>query len=532
MKSKLFAVSLITLSCLYGMLAGIAILVCIFTEIPISYALITSIVIIIIQFLLSPAINDFVFKHFYKVNWNVEVPEYLNAFISESCNKHNMKYPKIGYIDDGSPNAFTYGRTKNDARIVITRGILELLEEEEVKSVVAHELGHANHYDMLFMTAAQIVPLVLYYVYEILLNSESNKSSSNNDNNYGQLIGVIAFVLYIISQYIILWLSRTREYYADSFAIEETKNPSSLASALVKIGFGLAVGSSKEKSKVNKGSNSLGINDAKISKGIAIGAYNNGGVSKQNVINAMKWEKWNVWSKWYELNSTHPLISKRILAISKRCNEFGQEPYIEFNEKKPESYVDDFLLEVFITTLPFLVFIVCGIITILNSEKNLLMYAGISGIIITITLFIKLNRTHKNKNYRETTVAELLGEVKVSNITSIPAILEGTIIGRGNPGCIFNEDFVIQDETGIMFLDYNQPLHVIEKIFALFKSKEYFDKKVRVKGWYRRGMVPYIEIYSMEIDGKTKKCHTYTFIRIIYYTILIASIACIIMSFI
>ena len=43
-----------------------------------------------------------------------------------------MKYPKIGYIDDGAPNAFTYGRTKNDARIVLTRGIFELLTEEEV----------------------------------------------------------------------------------------------------------------------------------------------------------------------------------------------------------------------------------------------------------------------------------------------------------------------------------------------------------------------------------------------------------------
>ena len=530
MKNKLFAVSLVTLTCLYGMLAGIAILVCIFTEIPISYALIISVIIIVLQFFISPAINDFVFKNFYKVNWNVELPDYLKDFISESCNKHNMKYPKIGYIDDGSPNAFTYGRTKNDARVVITRGIIELLKEEEVKSVVAHELGHANHYDMLFMSAAQIVPLVLYYVYEILLNSGSKKSSSNNDNNYGQLIGLIAFLLYIISQYIILWLSRTREYYADSFAIEETKNPSSLASALVKIGFGLAVGSSKEESKVNKGSNALGINNAKISKGIAIGAYNNGGVSKQNVINAMKWEKWNVWSKWYELNSTHPLISKRILAISNRSSEFGQEPYIEFNEKKPESYVDDFLLEVLISITPFIVLIVFSILALINIENNPLMYAGIGGIILSITLFVKLNRTHKNKDYRETTVSELLGEVKVSNITSIPAILEGKIIGRGNPGCIFNEDFVIQDETGIVFLDYNQPLHVIEKIFALFKSKEYFDKRIKVKGWYRRGVVPYVEIYSMEIDGKIKKCHTYTFIKVLYSIILIASIVSIIMA--
>ena len=73
-----------------------------------------------------------------------------------------MKYPKIGYIKDGSPNAFTYGRTKNDARIMLTHGIFDLLTPEEVKAVVSHEIGHAVHYDMFLMTAVQIVPLVLY----------------------------------------------------------------------------------------------------------------------------------------------------------------------------------------------------------------------------------------------------------------------------------------------------------------------------------------------------------------------------------
>ena len=91
-----------------------------------------------------------------------------------------MKYPRIGYIDDGAPNAFTYGHTKNDARIVLTRGIFELLTEEEVKAVVAHELGHAVHYDMLFMTVAQLVPLFLYGVYEICTSNDND----NNNNSY------------------------------------------------------------------------------------------------------------------------------------------------------------------------------------------------------------------------------------------------------------------------------------------------------------------------------------------------------------
>ena len=523
MKKNLLGVSLITLSCLYGILAAVIILICMFTDIPVEFGIILSIIIIIVQFLISPAINDFIFRHFYGVQWGAQLPEYLNEFIRESCEKHNMKFPKIGIIYDGSPNAFTYGRTKNDARVVITQGILNLLDEEEVKAVVAHELGHANHYDMLFMTVAQIVPLVLYYVYRAMFRASERRSSKENNSGYAALIGAIAYVLYIISQYIILWLSRTREYYADSFSIEETRNPSGLASALVKIGFGLAIGDREKESNVARTSNTLGINNAKISKGMAISAYNDGGLSKESIVNAMKWEKWNVWAKWHEINSTHPLISKRLLAISARCEEFGQAPYIEFNERKPESYVDDFLIEVAILLAPFIIFIAFAIIALLNFEQ-VYFWAGIGGILLTLSLFVKLNRTHKNKDYTERKVADLLSEVKVSNVTSIPTILEGKIIGRGNPGCIFNEDFVIQDDTGIIFLDYNQPLHIINKIFALFKSPEYFDKTIKVKGWYRRSTVPYMEIYSMEVDGQIKKCHTYTTTKVILYILMAISI--------
>jgi hypothetical protein len=108
---------------------------------------------------------------------------------------------------------------------------------------------------------------------------------------------------------------------------------------------------------------------------------------------------------------------------------------------------------------------------------------GVFGIWVLLTILfsmIKFNRAHK-KGFKDAKVSELLGEVKVSHITSVPCVLNGTIIGRGNPGCIFNEDFVIKDETGIIFLDYNQPLNIINKIFAIFKSKEYFDKEVTVK---------------------------------------------------
>lgn len=511
MKKNLLGISLLTISSLYFLLAAVIILITLITGQPVIIGIVISAIILVIQFLISPFMTDLSMKWFYKAKFKYEVPEYLKSFIEEICKENKMKYPRIGYIDDGAPNAFTYGHTKNDARVVLTRGIFELLSEEEVKAVVAHELGHASHYDMLFMTVAQLVPLVLYGIYEVCLRSDKDNSSNNNSSSYTALIGVIAYVLYIISNYIVLWLSRTREYYADSFSIEATKNPNALASALVKVGYGLSTAETNAKHSAAK-SNALGIFDSKSSKALAVTSMEeNGSISKDHIKQAMKWEKWNIWAKWYELNSTHPLISKRLLAISERSKEYNQDPYIIFDLKKEESYVDDFLIEVLISFLPTLSIIVGIILCIIGY-----LYVWNMGLIIGTTLvvallfsFIKFFKRYSKKEMKETTVRDLLGEVKVSHITSIPCSLEGKIIGRGNPGCIFNEDFVIKDKTGIMFLDYNQPLFIINKIFALFKSQEYFDKEIKITGWYRRSPVPYIELKTMEIDGKIKKVYTY-----------------------
>lgn len=514
MKRNLFGISLLTIGSLYVLLSAIVILVAILTGYPVINGILISIIILILQFLVSPFLTDLTMKWFYKVKFKYEVPDYLKKFIEDICISKNMRYPKIGYIDDGAPNAFTYGHTKNDARIILTRGIFELLTEDEVKAVVGHELGHAIHYDMLFMTVAQLVPLVLYFIYE---TCSSNKNNNNNNNDYIDLIGMVAYILYLISNYIVLWLSRTREYYADRFSLETTKNPNALASALVKIGYGLTTATTNEKHSAAK-SNALGIFDSKASKTLVVASSSDGEIAKENIKQAMKWEQWNIWAKWYELHSTHPLISKRLLAISNQSKEYNQEPYITFDLEKPESYLDDFLIELLINFLPTISVIITIVLFCLSFKHsdNSVITLGVCILVCVAFSFIKFKRRYRSLPFKETTVRELLSEVKVSHITSIPCSLEGTIIGRGNPGCIFNEDFVIKDKSGILFLDYNQPIHFVNKIFALFKSPEYFDKQVKVTGWYRRSPVPYIELKTIEIDGKIKKVYTYKFAIFLY----------------
>ena len=515
MQSRLLSISILTMTGLFGILTAFLILLFYFLDVPILYALIGSIIGLILQFLIGPWLTDLNMRWIYKAKFDGDqIPDYMKRFIEEVCAQNNMKLPKVGYIDDGAPNAFTYGRTKNDARIILTRGIFEMLDEDEAKAVVGHELGHAVHHDILIMTIAQLVPMVLYAVYQAA-NSYKSSDSSSSDSNKGEaavkLIGLVAYILYIISQYIILWLSRTREYMADAFSAEVTKNPNALASALVEIGFGLSTKTEKRKQgSAMANPTTLGISDKPSSMAMAVSSYSDGAFSKQSIKNAMKWDLWNPWATVYELQSTHPLISKRIRALSSLSAEYGQEPYIVFDLVKPESYMDDFLKEVLINFLPAILLIAGLIVFALTNPGRNFRFAGLVLLAPLAASLFKYGYTHPKKEFAKANVRGLLAEVKVSGITSVPCELTGTIIGRGNPGCVFNEDFVLRDESGIMFLDYEQPLFLINKIFALFKSPEYFDKVVTARGYYRRAPVPFVQLKELVIDGQVKKCHSIT----------------------
>ncbi|MGA1839522.1 MAG: M48 family metalloprotease [bacterium] len=503
---------------LYGLLVLVLITLVQFAGLSPNIALIIGIVIAAIQFLLGPFIMDFSLRWFYKMDWvsPSDLPSHLKDFIQNTCIKNGMKFPHMGIIHDGAPNAFTYGHHPNNARIVITHGILDLLNEKESEAVIAHEIGHARHWDMLIMTAAQLVPLILYYVYNTLIRMRSEKD--DDSGGYRIAIAIGAYILYIISEYMVLWLSRTREYYADRFAGENTGNPNYLASALVKIGYGLAgqkpqkvSEKSKQRSKSLEAVGSLGIFDAHAARSLAITGYNRTGsmggeVNKENLKGAVRWDLWNPWAKYYELNSTHPLIANRLRYLSNQAAYSGHTPYLMFDETKPESYWDEFFIDLLVKFAPLISLLIFGGIYLADRNK---LFLGLGLAMVGLSFLLQTLFSYKQGFFPKMTIAGLLKKVKVSSVRPVPCSLKGRVIGRGVPGLIWSEDFVLQDETGIIFLDYRQPLRIWEFLFAIFRRESLQNQDVTVTGWYRRAPIPYIELKALDASGSSRTCYVY-----------------------
>ncbi len=532
---NLFLRSAFTLALLYGMLGLVLISLVQFDVLSAGLAVGLGSAIILLQFAIGPFIMDLMLSWLYRMRWvgADELPQHLEQFVRRVCDEHRMRFPSFGIIDDGAPQAFTYGHHPSNARIVISRGTMRLLGPEELEAVVAHELGHARNWDMALMTLANLVPLLLFWIYDLSIRMGGR---GNRNSSYSWVVALGAYVLYVISEYIVLWFSRTREYYADRFAGRVTGNPNALASALVKIAYGLAAQDSREqvaaaanKDKEQETSTSftaagaigaLNIFDRKSAITTVMTASATGGdasaqVNPERVKSAMQWDLWNPWASWYELNSTHPLVAKRLLHLSDQAATVGHEPYIVFDRAKPESYWDDFFVDLCVLALPWM-----GLIAGLALLVGLGLGTGVwhfSLIGLAVGLmgagaFIKNRRSYLGKIFEHRTVATLMGQVKVSPVRPIPCTLQGKIIGKGVPGLIWSEDFVIQDSTGILFLDYTQPLALWDWLFGLLRAGRYQGREVRVTGWFRRAPMPYLEIYRLEVvDGSepSRTCYTY-----------------------
>ncbi len=162
-----------------------------------------------------------------------EYPQ-LHAMVKELAGQAKVPVPRIAIAPVKEPNAFVFGRTRRSATLVVHEGLLPLLDPKELRAVLAHEMGHLRHNDVVVMTVVAFIPMLAYMVAQSILWTGMLGEGRNN-GSYIFLFGLLAFVVYFVAELLVLSLSRTRESFADEYSATSTKKPENLASALFKI---------------------------------------------------------------------------------------------------------------------------------------------------------------------------------------------------------------------------------------------------------------------------------------------------------
>ncbi|RAP53084.1 MAG: protease [Methanosphaera sp. rholeuAM270] len=161
----------------------------------------------------------------------------LHRIVGDLANSAGIKKPRIAVINSQDPNAFATGRNQSHAAIAVTTGILQLLDEDELRGVISHEMGHIRNKDILISSVAatvagMIVAIAHWAQYAFIF--------SNNERGLGDVIGALLLAILgpVSASIIQLAISRSREFKADATGAEICGKPLALASALRKLEFG------------------------------------------------------------------------------------------------------------------------------------------------------------------------------------------------------------------------------------------------------------------------------------------------------
>ncbi|MFS0515582.1 M48 family metalloprotease [Nostoc sp. UIC 10607] len=471
----------------------------------------------IAAFFLSPFIMDLTQGWLYQTRW-VELAEVETLspetakVINQICQQKKLKTPRLGIINDENPTAFTYGSLPNSARLVVSQGLFTYLDDDEIATVYAHELGHIVHWDFAVMTVASTLVQICYLIYSTARRLGRGGDSKIKDAM--QTAGLVAYVFYIIGTYLLLYLSRTREYFADHFAAESTGNPNGLSRALVKIAYGILEEGSRtqEPSRLIEGTRALGIYDHKAAA--STGTAYRIASDPQKIGRVFLWDMFNPWGWWMELNSTHPLTGKRVRALSTYAEQLGLPTEFDMGRVVGEGkslnksrLYGNFFLDVVLygaETIGFFIGLVMGVI-LWSSSPNTGLAFGAPLIGLGMGILVKaLVMFPDYKQAPETDILTLMSDPYASPLRGNPAKLEGQLIGRGDAGYKFGSDLKIQDRSGMLYLHYASRFGPIGNfLFGMKRVQSLIGEQVGAVGWFRRGVAPWMDLIQLQSENGT-----------------------------
>ncbi|MBU4437209.1 MAG: M48 family metalloprotease [Candidatus Altiarchaeota archaeon] len=275
------------------------------------YAILAS-VMLLIQYMIGPKMVEWSMKIRYVSEQ--EEPE-LHRIVSELSQKAGIKKPRVCISGVQVPNAFAFGRSISDGRVCVTSGIMNLLSKEELRAVLGHEISHLKNRDVMVITMLSVIPMICWYLAWSFMFS----GGRNRDNT--AMVGLVALALYFITNLLVLYGSRIREYYADKGSVELGNQPHHLASALYKLVYGSAR-ADRNALKQMEGYKAFFLNDPsraanELREMKVIDSDMSGSVDQTELMNIRN-KKINVsgTDKFMEMFSTHPNMLKRIKHLS------------------------------------------------------------------------------------------------------------------------------------------------------------------------------------------------------------------------
>ncbi|MFN8034348.1 MAG: M48 family metalloprotease [Acidimicrobiia bacterium] len=512
--------SLPSLTGLVGLLLAVGVAAVVFAGAPVWFPAAFAIAMLLVQYVVNPWIVEWLVPaHVIEHDGERYLTDHVvGEIVARRCREAGIPLVRLGIVDDGTPNAFTFGRRRGDARIWLTRGLFERLDEAELDAVVTHEIGHIKHLDFVVMTVAAVIPMVLYLTY-ILMRGQRGQA---------QAVALGAFVAYLVSSFTILALSRARELAADHWSCRCTGNGDALASALVKIAYGMgkadaelrneaaALRAQGAKGKVKaakverharraQSMRAMGIFEPRTADAMATAFAH--GIDPNRALAAMRWDSANPWARLLEKLSTHPLVAHRIQELDESGLPGRPTTWSVLRSEaaavsRPERAAlrVRFTRELAVSVAPWIILLS---MLFAGAFTSSLPVTGTALLAAGALLLWKQSIRYPDRFEPVESVTGLLDRLDAGPVAGIPVLLHGRVMGRGMPGYVLSPDLVVEDAGGFVPVLYRQPIPFAGQLFGLLRARAFLGQEVSVQGWYRRGPQPSVELKCVyAADGR------------------------------
>ena len=485
------------------------------------------------------------------INYSKEANKLLRSF----CQKRKIRGIKLKILPIDVPIAFSYGCLPRffKFRIVVSQGLLDKLAEDEIATIYAREISHVKTGAFWLMSMAILMLQIPYTIYwqltywaDWLLNFVDHKLPDflpefikyclpilvSGFRVFAVIISTLSYGLYWLLKLPTLWLSRRSVYYSDRLACNLTGNPNGLTRAILKITIGMA-NDIQNQGKIRNLLESfellmpVGINQA-----ITVGSI----CSHNNFASIFNWDITSPYRNWLTINNTHPLLGERLKMLELYANFWKLEteinleninPNIEknqLNQKEKHLTPPNFdLQKLLLQGAPFFGMLIglffAGLFWLIGGFSSAVglwrldwlwgdisILVGSIAIGFSIGIFIRINHFFPDikpaKILQHPNLLKLLTDSEALPLDSQQIQLKGQLLGKSGISNLLGQDLILQTTEGLIKLHYSSQLGPIGNLWpALTNPGGLVGKSITVTGWWRRGAIPWIDIYHLKADN-------------------------------
>lgn len=422
--------------------------------------------------------------------------------------------PRLALLPTDAPLVLTYGSLPCLSHLVVSRGLLAQLRDDEIAALVAGEIGHLQHWTSGVMSLVVLVGLLPHLAYRAL-GQWGDRQRNGILRFLAMAASLLGYGMFWLCRAVGLWFSRRRLFYSDRTSANLTGNPNALSRALLKCSLGLSQTVAQQRHTSPLLESLELLMPVGIKTSLTLGSL----YAQHPNPDLLQWDCQNPHRHWLSVSNAHPPLGDRLQHLSRYAqhwrlfSELDLPPAaplrLSWKERRPLLLQAAPYLGLGLgLAIALLLWLIGGVATQFNwrglnwmwGDRTLLLGCGLLG--FSFGTFCRINpffRDIPRTAPTDLSLIDLMQPPAPIPLPGQPLRLRGTLLGQRGICALPSQDLLLQCETGLIRLHHTPRLGPLGSLLSPGRHPSgLIGRPVTVTGWFRRGATPWIDVETIQ----------------------------------